>query len=91
MKQPPPPESLSPHEIAAQTRRRRLPWPAALVWIAALGTTVAGATLFIRLLADRPVHEATVAGLFLRLDRVAKVTPRCEVGDLPLRETHLRA
>ncbi len=70
MKQPPPPESLSPLETAAQSQRRRLSWPSTLVWIAALGTTVAGTTLFVRLVADRPVHEATIAGLFLRLDRV---------------------
>lgn len=65
------PQVLEPsdEQSAARGSSARLPWTAVVLGVAALGTAVAGAVLVFQLIASRPVQEATVGGMFLRLDR----------------------
>ena len=58
--------------------RRRMPWSATALCLAVLVTTAAGTTLLIQLIRDRPVQEATVAGLFLRLDHAVWLDDQME-------------
>lgn len=55
--------------------------PAAMIWFIVLAATAVGALFVVQILQDRPKEQATVAGLFVRLDRAEWLLDQMNHGD----------